>query len=111
MTEDDTRTLHVAVDRDNRTWRLLEREDGTLCIYYSTADDPPHAKRVVWDTADQWTDPPRVLRARAERAEVRMSEMQYRIADLIAALNDYGQHTQPCTGRPCTCGLALAMKG
>lgn len=89
MTEDergatDDRHLYVAVDRDNRTWRLLEREDGTLCIYYSTADDPPHTKRIVWDTSDTWTDPSRVLRARAERAEQRARTLQRACEEVLA---------------------------
>lgn len=108
---EEQRILHVATDRDGWAWRMLQREDGSRCLYYSMPCDPPSTKRIVWDTADTWTDPPRVLRARAESAEVRMSEMQYRIADLVAALNDYGRHVKPCTGRPCTCGLALAIKG
>jgi hypothetical protein len=81
---DTDRVLHVAVDRAGRTWRVLEREDGTLCVYYSEAGDPPETKRIVWDTSDIWTDPPRVLLARAERAEARARVLQRACEDALA---------------------------
>lgn len=45
--DESGRRLHVAVDRADRTWRVLEREDGTLCVYYSEAGDPPDTRRIV----------------------------------------------------------------
>lgn len=84
LTDEDTRTLHVATDRAGRTWRLLEREDGSFSVYYSTADDPPRTKRVLWDTADYWSDPPRVLLARAERAEAKARILQRACEEALA---------------------------
>lgn len=72
MSED--RTLHVAVDRHDRTWRILEREDGSFSIYYTKDTSPAHF--VIYDSLDQWTDPPRVMLARAERAEQRVRALE-----------------------------------
>ena len=83
ITETD-RVLHVAVDRAGRTWRVLEREDGTLRVYYSNISDPAGTERVIWDTADTWTDPPRVLLARAERAEARARVLRRACEDALA---------------------------
>ena len=81
MTDQD-RTLHVAVDRHGRTWRMLEREDGSFSIYYTIGTVP--AQFVIYDSSDQWTDPPRVLRARAERAEQRLRAAETELAELRA---------------------------
>jgi hypothetical protein len=97
---DTDRHLHVAVDRSDRTWRVLEREDGTFCVYYSEAGDPPETKRIVWDTADIWTDPPRVLLARAEKAEGLARVFRGAILDALAITED----------KQVTIGLREALK-
>lgn len=35
-------------DSKQRTWHILEREDGSVSIYYTTTDSPEH--NVVYDT-------------------------------------------------------------
>ena len=82
-TEHDDHILHVAVDRANRTWCVLERGDGTMKVYCYMADNPERTF-VVWDTADYWSEPPRVLLKRAEDAEIKLAH--YRAA--LQALYD-----------------------
>lgn len=35
-------------DSKKRTWHILEREDGSISVYYTTADSPAH--NIVYDT-------------------------------------------------------------
>lgn len=66
--------LHVAVDRAGRTWCVLEREDGTFAVYYHPADTPAR-RQVIYDAADYWSEPPRILLKRAEDAELRAARL------------------------------------
>lgn len=79
----DDRILSIAVDRAGRTWCVLEREDGTFKVYYHAADEPQRTF-TLWDTADYWSDPPRVLLQRAEDAELRVA----RLRGVLQALYD-----------------------
>lgn len=80
---DETRTLHVATDRAGRTWRILEREDDSFSIYYTKADSPAH--HVIYDSLDTWSDPPRVVLARAEKAEAKARRLEAALVELIWA--------------------------
>lgn len=84
MTEED-RMLHVAVDRAGRTWCVLERGDGSFKFYYHLATDPQQTF-IIWDTADYWSDPPRVLLKRAEDAEIELARCR---AALQALYDDW----------------------
>jgi hypothetical protein len=95
---DTDRHLHVAADRAGRTWRVLEREDGSFSVYYTTADSPAH--HVLYDSLDAWTDPPRVLLARAEKAEGKARVFREAILDALAITED----------RQVTIGLRDALK-
>lgn len=88
------RTLHVATDRHGRTWRLLEREDGSFSIYYTQDEKPGH--HVLYDSLDKWTDPPRVTLARAERAEQKVRELEREIEELKAGANEAARKERRC---------------
>ncbi len=83
MTTTD-RTLHLAFDRAGRTWRVLEREDGSLSVYYSVDADPTHY--VVFDTLDE----------RASEIEARLQSV---IASQASALSAYEKSTNELRGR------------
>src|SRR5687767_4665963 len=67
MPDEQTNILLVGTDRRGRTWRVLDRADGSFAFYYTQGRD--ERRFVLYDSADIWSDPPRVLLARAERAE------------------------------------------
>ena len=48
-------------DKQNRTWHIMERDDGSICIYYTYSDLPCHF--VVYDTDDPSERKPLVTQA------------------------------------------------
>jgi len=37
-------------DADGRVWHLMKRDNGSICLYWTRADNP--AQYVVWDSLD-----------------------------------------------------------
>jgi hypothetical protein len=52
-------------------------------VYY--LHDGSKDRHVLYDSSDTWRDPPRVLLARAERAEARVRELEREIGGLRGA--------------------------
>lgn len=38
-------------DKNGRTWHIMERDDGSICVYYTRSNYPAHF--VVYDTDDK----------------------------------------------------------
>ena len=76
---EEPRVLHVATDRAGRVWRVLEREGGSISVYYTK--DGSAAHWVVYDSLDA---------GQAEiRAEQRGAEAErQRIREKIEAMAD-----------------------
>ena len=74
----DDNALIIGTDRYGRTWRVKDWGDQFV-VYYTGADGTPHT---LYDSRDQWADPPRVLLARAEQAEQRVRALERKIEEL-----------------------------
>ena len=80
--------LMVGTDRHGRTWLVLDR-DESFRVYYMADGDP--SRHVIYDSLDEWKDPPRVLLGRAKEAEARVAVLEQLARDLLARLSqDYG---------------------
>lgn len=73
----EQRTLHIATDTEGRTWRVLQREDGSLSVYYTRPGGPTHW--VVYDTLDargaELRAEQRGAQAERQRVHVAIEEM------------------------------------
>ena len=85
MTEQRTPALHVGTDSHGRTWRVLEREDS-FSVYYTVEGSSAH--HVLYDSLDEWRDPPRVLLGRMQQAQREAAELRADVARLRAALEN-----------------------
>lgn len=71
--------LIVGVDRYGRTWCVRDWEKQFV-VYY-ILEGKYHT---LYNSQDQFADPPRVLLGRAERAEQKVRELERELAELKA---------------------------
>ncbi len=86
--------LHIGTDRTGRTWRVMDRDDS-FSVYYTNDGDSAH--HVIYDSLDEWRDPPRVLLGRAEQAERRVRELERRLNDARNWIRSEGERANVCT--------------